>query len=485
MSKAETQDSSQPEGTVSPETPSVPDSEPQNPAGQTKEAYEPEVIDSYDVPNLDGSEDYDANILHLSDSELDEPYDDIVEEFEEDEIDYVVNSGDNFKLPPQVVSFDDDDNYEPEDFEEDLIDEYIDGQVSHFEGMSKIKDELEVEIGDLPGNHDHVYGSHPTNDADAFKKAVEERAEERFEEYEGENNLREFLIEDYDVKDLENDYVDIGDLRIVGASHGVEPEIEEKYLEEPELEEIYEGEELENIVETMEESQEPDYGILGSIPVVGSVVEYVGSLFGHGDIGLDAEELELKEIPEDLRNDEHENYLDEKEDAMETFEEVREPIEPMIEGHDGPVVLAGHQDILGEYGSIAQRSLVEEYDNVVAHVGGHNHENMVEEYEESVAVNSAETYSKLGVGDEVHVNQYGPGGMTDEEIVSESANVISTMLPEIPGDQSEQIAKDLTKRGLMPNEVPGFVNQQMSQQEAANKEEQPQPEAESQSEAAA
>lgn len=400
MTETETQSGENADGTVTPPEPSIEEElEPSGEQGIGVRNYE-------EVSSIDEDTDYEANVLHISDSEKDDPVENILEQYgEEPDIDAVIDSGDMYKLPSEVLSYneEEDGEYEPEDFEEDELEEYIEGHLKYGESLSELQEELDIPVFGLYGNHDGVMGTHPSDDSDAFKQAVHDYLEEEFEDFEHEN-LKDYVFDKNGIEDITGKSVDVNGVRIVGGLQGVDVEADDQFFEDRDIAEFYDKDELENIAEEL--GSEKSYGILEKIPFIGKFFEYLGGIRSED---VEPEDLGLEEVPEELQKEGHKDYIKAKEEALEEYNEKRNAIETMIGEHEGPVVLAGHQDldVESEYGSRVFTDLVEEYDNIVAIAGGHTHNQEVYEHEGTINVNSAETFSEIGVlENEAHVNQY-------------------------------------------------------------------------------
>lgn len=375
-------------------------------------------VRSYEgVSNTDDDEDYEANVLHISDSEYEDPVDTILEEYDDEpDIDAVIDSGDMYKLPGEVLSYseEEDGEYEPGDFEESELEDYIEGHLEYGESLAEIQEEWDVPVFGLYGNHDGVMGAHPSDDSDAFKQAVNNYLEEEFEDFEHEN-LKDYVFDKNGIEDITGKSVDLDGVRIVGGLQGADVEADDQFFEDREIGEFYDEDELEDIAGEL--GNDASYGVLERIPFIGKLFGYLADIRSED---IDPEDLDLDDIPDELRKESHRNYLEAKEEALEEYNEKRDAVESMIAEHEGPVILAGHQDldVESEYGSRVFTDLVEEYDNIVTMAGGHTHHQEVYEHEGTINVNSAETFSEIGIlEDEAHVDQYelNPSGQESQQ----------------------------------------------------------------------
>lgn len=458
MTEVETQTGEISDEPVSPPEPSI---------GEELEPSEEESIGvrNYEgVSNIEEEEEYEANILHISDSEYDDPVDAILEEYgEEPDIDAVIDSGDTYKLPEEVLSYNEevDGKYESEDFGEEELEDYIEGHLEYGESLAEIQEKWDVPVFGLYGNHDGVMGTHPSEDSDAFKDAVHNYLEEEFEDFEHEN-LKDYVFDKNGIEDITGKSVDVNGVRIVGGLQGADVEADDQFFEDRDIGEFYDEDELEDIAGKL--GSEKNYGVLEKIPFIGKFFEYLGDIRSED---VDPEDLDLEDIPDELQKEGHRNYLEAKDEALEEYNEKRDAIESMISDHEGPIVLAGHQDldVKSEYGSRVFTDLVEEYDNIVAMAGGHTHHQEIYEHEGTVNVNSAETFSEIGVlEDDAHVDQY------DYSSASQETQQPTTLPEMIQEEGAEEAQEQLDQQKemmehIMENEELGEEEEEQLQQE--------------------
>lgn len=250
------------------------------------------------------------------------------------------------------------------------------------------------------GNHEPIKGAHPGNE-----EAVD-KYEEIFEEKHGEiedDIFSRIVSELENVEDLEYGTTQIGDKTVIGGSHFFEPEPDPGTIPEPETSEIYDEEELEEIADILSEENSHEYGLLGSIPIIGGLyrtaTDFLFSDEFLGNKNFEASELSLEDVeklPEEaydnLVSEEHEAYNRQIEQISEKYEDKKQKYEELFEEAGDEVILLDHFtfdtegqsdiDMLqGEHkGSPAVRDVVKEYSDEKdittffghAHGGGHD-----------------------------------------------------------------------------------------------------------------
>jgi Icc-related predicted phosphoesterase len=235
--------------------------------------------------------------------------------------------------------------------------------------------EIGVDVYFVPGNHDAVEGANPG------QGMVDELGADYLDQ----------IAEDLEnVHNLEYDSAEIGDLTVVGGSHHLRPEIPEQFRGEPDLEDF--GYDLEDIANELEGGQSHDYGFWSDIPVIGSIVEYVGDFLGYGQEEVSPEDLEIDDIPEDILEEqgnyeELQEYLEMKQEFEEVKASKKEKLDELLDEAGENVIVLDHGmpfggdadsdiDYMGEeaghQGSLVWNELLQEHD-VDSFYGGHFH----------------------------------------------------------------------------------------------------------------
>lgn len=475
---------------------------------------------SPDFSSLDGT-------LQLGDTELlGVPGEEIAEKYSSEDINQIVYHGDASKKVQEG----------PVDGEGEVPDDvYLDQLEETYETLDSLGEELEADVLTLPGNHDPISGAHYGDEEKVGR--IEEMLEEEYDEFaDYDGNAFEFFIDSHDnlVNFVDGVYETEDGNTIIGMSDHLEPELGEEDFrayqftksDEPGMDELgYGDEKLGEVAELLEDQHEPDYGFLGGltdIPYVGKylegAVEWIGEKLGYGEIDIDPESLELEDIPEDERTEEHIERLEmleevEENEKVQEFIQKIEDIAGKIESAEGDVMLVHHSIPYGEnaeYGSMIASELMREYgDEIDLVTGGHMHGNGIYELEDTPVINAAETYTEIGLGsEELYAEQHEirppqpeprpepqeesgaelpqqPGPEITEEIVEQRAQ-------EIPDEAAEQIAEQ--QFGMEIGEIVdetgwereealerlkrNFVEHQMQRQAAEEPEEEPEEESE-------
>ncbi len=313
---------------------------------------------------------YDSNIVQLSDTEVDGvPYDEIVERYDEGDVDAFVYAGDASKKQTREGAI--------------APDNYLEQFEETYEDLSRLQEELDTEVLVEPGNHSPIRGSHTPWGKEADEEyvgEVESILEDEYEEFtEFEGNAYEFLVDEYGLTNIEFDSVEVGDLTIVGGTHhDGEWDIEREWLEEePGLEELgYSEEQLEEIAEGTTE--------VGG--VFSAVLEMVTlGLFGSPS-SKDVEELTLEDVPEDYedKTEIHKQY--------EEAAELQNYFENAIESAENDVFLTHHgvpTSMSEQWGSTVVDKVVEDYSEDIAAVGGgHTGSAKIDEIYDTPALNT-------------------------------------------------------------------------------------------------
>lgn len=322
MSTAQKAEGNQESGTVSPE--------------------EPSIEDESDV-GLGG---YDTNIVQLSDTEEKGiAYDEIVEQYDEGDVDAFIYAGDASKKMMDPAS-------------------YLGQFEETYQDLSNLKEELGAEVLVEPGNHAPIKGAHNAGgwagaaDDTEYVEQVEDILGAHYEEFgEFEGNAFEFLAEEYDLTNIEYDSVDIGDITVVGGTHSdaeLDKLVEKSWFDEgPEMEDLgYESDDLENI------ASELSGGFFSRILNTVS--------FGYlGSPKKEAEDVSLDDITDEVKTEEHEAY-EELLDLQNYFEDA-------IESAENDVFLTHHSVPSGysdDFGSKVVDQVMEDYSEELVGVGG-------------------------------------------------------------------------------------------------------------------
>ncbi len=384
--------------------------------------------------------------LQLGDTELDGvPYDDIVEQYDSEDVDQIVYHGDaSKKVEKGAIGGD----AEIDD------DTYIEQLEETYENLDELGDYFDADVLTLPGNHAPVKGTH-YNDEDKIER-IEEKLEEEygdFSDYEG--NAFEFFIDSHDnlvnfvnsTYETEDGNTIIGLDTHMGNDHNefeLEGDVYDLLKSDPDTDDLgYEEDDLKEVAEVMEGENEPDYGLLGEIPLLGGLAKKIGGMLGYGEVDVEPEEIDLEDIPDELKTEEHKEH-EEKIEGLEDSEEVEkfmgrvDEIGEMIGEAEGDVMLVHHSTPYSEkdeHGSTVVTEVMRKYGEELDVVtGGHNHGNEIFELGGTDVVNASQTYTEIGMGDKLHVEQY-------EMDVSEPG-------PELSDEQRGTINEMQTVRGI-------------------------------------
>lgn len=271
------------------------------------------------------------------------------------------------------------------------IEDYIELYENNLSELESLAESLDTEVYVVDGNNDPAEGALP---GDQLIEPANEYAAENKEGFTEDDDYKEFAFDQLDrVQNISYDSVEIGDVTLVGGTHHTQPEIMEEYRGEVDLEDF--DYDLDEIASELEDRHEPDYGFWGKIPVLGGVVQTLGTFLGYGDIEVDPEDVdleELQELPDDLLEElgDKENldqYLMERDKAREECEEKKQKLEDLLDDAGENVIVLDHGmpygegedfelDYMGEdrghQGSLAWGDLLEEYE-VDTFFGGHFH----------------------------------------------------------------------------------------------------------------
>lgn len=322
-------------------------------AAENPESSAQETTDSPQEPELEqnvesGFGDYDTNIVQLSDTEeKGVPYDEIVDQYDEGDVDAFVYAGDASKKMADPAS-------------------YLGRFEKTYEELSRIQEELDAEVLVEPGNHSPIKGSHDAGgwagaaDDEEYVEQVESILSEHYEDFSDfDGNAYEFLVDEYDLTNIEYGSVDIGDITVVGGTHHdaeMDKRIEEEWLEEDsELEDLdYDSEDLEEIADDL------------SGGFFSRIINKL-SLGYFGTPNKNAEDVTLEEVPGDYKTEAHECY----EEAIE----LKNYFEDAIESAENDVFLTHHgvaSSFAEEFGSKVVDQVMEDYsEDIVGAGGGH------------------------------------------------------------------------------------------------------------------
>lgn len=311
------------------------------------------------------------------------------------------------------------------------------------------------------GNHEPIEGAHPGNE-EAVNK-YEEIYQEKHGEVE-DDIFGSIVSELENLEDLEYGTTQIGDKTVIGGSHFFEPEPDPGTIPDPEPSEIYDEEELDEIADILSEEKSHDYGLLGSMPLVGGLYKKAANfLFSDeflGNENFEASELSLEDIEElpeeayeELVSEEHESYNHQIEQISEKYEGKKQKYEELFEEAGDEIILLDHftfdtegksdiDKLRGEHkGSPAVRDVVKEYSDEKdittffghAHGGGHDEVFGVDMYNVGEG-----QYIEAGFTDDgLETNRYGSPtkDQSDEELSEEDMAQVEQTLEAM--DESE------------------------------------------------
>lgn len=308
----------------------------------------PETPTEQEAPESTALGNYDTNIIQLSDTELQGvPYEEIVSQYDEGDVDAIVYAGDASKKQGREGAT------HPAQYLEQFEETYA--------TLSQIQDELNTDVLVEPGNHDPIAGSHTPwgEDTDEeYVEQVENMLNENYEEFsETDQNAYEFLLEEYDLTNIEYDSVDVGNITVVGGTHHdgeLDKNFEKEWLEgDTDAEGLdYDSEDLEDIAENLSG---------GYLSRIVNTISF--GLFGSPKKTKD--DLGLEEIPDDLKTEGHGAY----EEAIE----LQGYFEDAIESANNDVFLTHHgipTSFDEDYGSQVVENVMEEYSEDLVGVGG-------------------------------------------------------------------------------------------------------------------
>lgn len=356
------------------------------------------------------------------------------------------------------------------------------------ETLSQASENYE-EVKAIPGNHE-VERVPPLNqicDQVTDQEGNFEDDSESLYEYltgkkgkdpENAENLFELIEPQYEnIEDVSYSSFELEDYTVVAGGSHENPEIPNE-LYNPELEDLdYEDDDLEQIVDTVEEEHETDYGIWGEIPYLGKAIEYIGDLIDYGQPNIQPDELNPRKIEEleqeydlDLMTDKHEKYLEIKDEA----EKKKEKLQSLIDEAEKPVIAFDHglpmtdevdakldyvEKVEEHKGSQVWKEILQE-NEIDTFLGGHFHKQIDEETYDTRILNPGEG----------HNNMY----LEDEDIKVEN-HKLKDNETEIPQEQKKSTHQEQLVQQIMkdqdfetPQEAKRFLSTMLQAQNSGN-----------------
>jgi hypothetical protein len=384
--------------------------------------------------------------------------------------------------------------------------------VSDIDSAVKQASNTYEEVKVMDGNHEDQF-AHSVEQLEEHFEEEELEADSIYQELTGEEGkdpegaetLTDLVVANYDnVEKVEQESFDYKDHTfVVGGSHlnpEIDPEIYEMLEEDPGKEELGYGEDkLEEVADELEE--EPEYGLLGNLPFIGKYFRKIGEAIGvYGKEEVNPEEIDLEEIPEELRTEEHENYIsqieeieEEYSEQIEKMNEKKEKLEQQIKSAENPVIAVDHGIPImdeagneldygqGEHkGSIVWKELLQEND-VEAFFGGHFHSEMDEEVYGTRLLNPGQGRFEVEMYGGLEIERYGfeseqaPTGASEEQEPEEGNDIedINEQLAEIDeaGGPKEYFPDPEEILGEDPSEqqeaIAGIIEKQTAQMSQA------------------
>ena len=296
-------------------------------------------------------------------------------------------------------------------------DEYNDNALTSYENLDEIGEILDTEVYLIPGNNDPDSSNLPSgrdrNPKDTDGRPDDERLQAFADYLEGHGyevngNPHSELISQLDhVLDARN--MDAGsEIDLIFMGNHFDPELnEEAYnaiFEGPGIEEFYDDGELEEIATYLEDERSQDYPLLEKIPLIGSLFKNVGKA------NIEAEEINLDEVPEEFMDEGHVEYQkaveeleEEYGEQIDSFQSSLDSLFQRIEDADRPALINHSVPFSDQnpHGSMVLREAVKSYGEKLEFVsGGHIHSPGVEDMHGVDVVNSAGVITEVGVGDE-------------------------------------------------------------------------------------
>lgn len=371
------------------------------------ETSNPDSDEEYSLSGLDGT-------LQLGDTELDGvPATEILEKYTREDVNQIVYHGDASKK--DVVS--------EEQYLEQLKQTYGD--------LNELGEQLDADVLVLPGNHAPIKGAHKNGEDAEYVENVERILEQEYEEFaEYEGNAYEFMVDSHDnLTDLTNTTYETEEGNsIVGMSDHFGPELDPQSYQlmdhDPELEEL--GYNREEVAEIIAENYSGDENTSSWKDKARWWLQPVGHT-SEGSTGtvpdVDPEDITLDhiaELPEELRDEVmtegHKQYqemvedLDIPEEELEQYEQQVQAVGERVRDAEGKVHVVHHSTPFdperNKHGSVVLRDVIKnERDHIDVVSGGHGHtggEGDQYELEGVPVVNAAQTFTGIGLGDEVH-----------------------------------------------------------------------------------
>jgi len=345
---------------------------------------EPSINSSEDPSKLLEGE-YDANLEVLGDiheSDLEGYKENLKSKYSEESPDAILATGDlitNTDIRKNVETKDPRQTKEEFEYTVDLLDE--------------IGKEANAPVYVVPGNHDPIKGAHPNNEE--YISKMEDLYDDEIEQ----SIFEDVIKEKENVNNLEYGLTEINGTSIIGGSHFYNPEADPAKIPDPEIDDLYEEDDLEKVSEILEEQNSKQYGSLGnflsSIPLIGSAWDYVAENFlDYGTESISTDEITLDDIEnlsqgmkKELMSEEHEEYLNSIEEVTKDYNEKYDKMTSLLEEAGDDVIILDHftfdtqgqsdLDVLGQEnkGSPALRDAIQEYNDEknISMFFGHKH----------------------------------------------------------------------------------------------------------------
>jgi len=337
------------------------------------------------------------------------------------------------------------------------------------------------EVKALPGNHevesapsiDEIYDKALNEDGefdDGSESLYEHLTGKEGEDPEDAENIFDLIVAQYDnVEDVSYSSFEIGDHTVVAGGTHQDPEIPKEVYDllesDPEKEELgYDEETLEEIADDLTEEDGFNYRGLDRIPVLGRAIEYVGDkIFDYFfSDPLDIDEISLEDVPEELRTENHESYVEQLaeieenySEQIEAMNEKKEKLQGLIDEAEGPVIAFDHglpmaddagldldyvERVDAHKGSVVWKELLQEND-VDTFIGGHFHGEMEDEVYGTELRNPGEHgYQEVTLGDDIEFEASKLEAHGKD--VESSENAESSDINEFVEQQVQQISDD-------------------------------------------
>lgn len=335
----------------------------------------------------------------------------------------------------------------------------------NLEYLDEIGERLETDVYVIPGNHAPIKGAHPGNEQAV--EVLEEIYEEKHDSI-SKNIYKDLVSKKENVEDIEYSTKQIGDKTLIGGSHFYDPEDDPNEIQSPNIEEIYDEEDLEEIAEILTEEQELDYGVLGDLPYIGEPYRKVCDfLFTDEFLGkkqVEISEIELEDIEslsEDIREEviveEHRKYIQDVEESSGEYEEKKQKYSELFEQAGDEVILLDHftfdtegqseiDHLGGEHkGSPALRDVIKQHssDKDITTFFGHSHSGGKDQVFGVDMYNLGKgQYLEAGFGEDgIEASRYQSQSRSDEG--SENKRGQQQMMDEVPDEVIEDMGIDI------------------------------------------